>query len=113
MIITFKGKLKAALSVLTGIYTRYAKDKFWVQKIGGAVIRYDSKLGRWNFTGTHFRNSTTEEFFSTYKTWIYSEDHVAGPQLATNWKYDDGRKIESDDILVDSLEESGTYRMIH
>ena len=31
---------------------------------------------------------------------IHTEDNVAAPQLATNWKYINGTQIKSDDISV-------------
>ena len=42
------------------------------------------------------------------KTLVYTKDFVTGPQVATNWKHDNGTKIESDDISVDAIVETGT-----
>ena len=43
---------------------------------------------------------------------MYTKDFVTGPQLATNWKYDNGTKIDSDDISVDAIVEPGTYMIV-
>ena len=42
---------------------------------------------------------------------IISFDEVAGPQEATNWRYDDGENwiTTSDDILVDTFDKPGAY----
>ena len=46
-------------------------------------------------------------------TWAFmgSYDEVAGPQEATNWRYDDGENwiTTSDDILVDTFDKPGAY----
>ena len=112
--VTLKGELLNALEFLAGIYIRKpnAKNEIWLKKpesgrSSTVAIWYDSKLGRWIF-GSY--DNLLDEFGSP-KTWIYSEDDVAGPQVATNWKYKHGRPIESDDILVHSLVDSGT--LIH
>ena len=102
LIVSFKGKLKAALKFLPGNYFRESNteyEKFWHQGIGVNAIWYDSQLGRWIF-GTHIPST---------KTWLYSEDDVAGPQLVTNWKYRQGRQVESDDILIHRTVDSGKY----
>ena len=100
LIVTFKAELKAALKFLPGNYIREPNDeyeKFWFQSpIGGNAIWYDSQLGRWIF-GNDIRKNI----------WLYSEDDVAGPQLVTNWKYRQGRQIESDEILIHSPVDSG------
>ena len=77
------------------------KNKIWFQDSGNNAIWYDSKSGRWLFGSTKASDGSP-------KTWIYSEDNVTAPQEATNWKYRRGKLIESDDILVHSLTESGT-----
>ena len=102
LIVTLKGELSNALGFLAGIYIRNpsSRNKIWLKDSGNIAIWYDSKLGRWIF-GSH-------DDFGSPKTWIYSEDDVPGPQAATNWKYRLGRAIESDNILVHSLLESGT-----
>ena len=101
LIVSFKGKLKAALKFLPGNYIRESNTKYkkyWAQDIGVNAIWYDSQLGRWIF-GNEIES----------KTWLYSKDDAAGPQLVTNWKYRQGRQIESDDILIHSPVDSGKY----
>ena len=104
LIVAFKGKLKAALKFLPGTYTRTPNDEyenFWAFDSGSTAIWYDSKLGRWIFGRLDLDSGPP-------KTWIYSEDDVTSPQVATNWKSRHGRHIESDNILVQRLVESGT-----
>ena len=101
LIVTFKGKLKAALKFLPGNYIRESNteyEKFWAQGGGTNSIWYDSQLRRWIFG---------DDIDS--KTWLYSEDDVAGPQLVKNWKYRQGRQIESEDILFYRPVDSGKY----
>ena len=101
--VTLYGELLNALGFMAGIYIHNpnCRNEIWFQDSGNNAIWYNSKLGRWIF-GSHG---------SSPKTWIYSEDDVTDPEVATNWKYRRGRLIESDDILVYSLLESGT--LIH
>ena len=111
LIVTLNGKLREDMSFLKGIYIRglyrgpNAEYENWLQDgYGGSNnIWYDRKLGRWIFGKLN-----DDGDFGSSKTWMYSEDDVSCPQLATNWKYRQGRLIESDDILVNSLVESGT-----
>ena len=88
---------------MAGIYIRNpnCKNEIWFQDSGNNAIWYDSKSGRWIFGSTKASSGSP-------KTWIYSEDDVTAPQEATNWKYRRGKLIESDEILVLSLTESGT-----
>ena len=107
---------------MAGIYTREPNttNEIWLQDPGtNAIWPSDEPKVGWNFGSKHDRN--------TIYTIFYSHDDVAGPQLATNWEYDDtisgakwngdkwyaGKKgyqhIESDDISVNSLGELGTY----
>ena len=99
MIVTLEGELKIALPSLAGIYVRQSNGEHnfshWLQDPGTNAIWYDRKLGGWNFG--------SQEYLGSTKTYIYTEDDVPGPQIATNWNYDDGRQIESDDILVDAI----------
>ena len=104
---------------MAGIYTRGPNTTYeiWLQDSGASAIwPSDEPEVGWNFGFKHNRN-----------IWFSSHDDVAGPQLATNWEFDDTvsgakwegdnwyagkkiyQKIESDDISVNSLEESGTY----
>ena len=109
MLVAFKGKLKAALKFLPGLYTRTPNaeyEKFW-EAPTHAALWYDSKLGRWIFGSEPWIDEFGDEHGET-KTWIYSEDDGISPQVVTNWKYRKGRPIESDDILVQRLVESGT-----
>ena len=104
LMVTFKGKLLKALEFLPGIYVRKPKSEIWLMEPRSTnAIWYDSKLGRWIF-GSY---EDLLDDFGNPKIWIYSEDDVAGPQVATNWKYRRGRPIGSDDILVNSLVDSG------
>ena len=101
LIVTFKGKLKAALKFLPGNYIRESNteyEKYWAHDETGNGIWYDSQLKRWIF-GIDMES----------KTWLYSEDDAAGPQLVKNWKYRKGRQIESEDILIHRTVDSGKY----
>ena len=53
-----------------------------------------------------------QDDIGTAETLVYTKDFVTGPQLATKWKYEDGTKIESDDISVDAIVEPGTYMIV-
>ena len=98
---------------MAGIYIRQSDNvndfSHWLQDPGTNAIWYDREFGGWNFG--------SQDDLGSSQTWIYTEDEVAGPQIATNWNYDpdynDGRQIESDDILVDAVVEPvvepGTY----
>ena len=101
LIVTLKGELKVALPSIAGIYNRGPNAEYenWLQVPGTNAIWYDKKYGGWNIGLQNDLGST--------KTLMYTPDEVAGPQVATNWEYDDGRLIESNDILVDSYAESG------
>ena len=103
LMVTLKGELLNALGFMAGIYIRNpnCKNEIWFQDSANNAFWYDSKLGRWIF-------GSIDEYFGSPKTWIYSEDDVTDPQVATNWKYRRGGLIESDDILVNTLVESGT-----
>ena len=110
MLVAFKGKLKAAVKFLPGLYIRTPNaeyEKFWEAQPHEVNLWYDSKLGRWIFGSEPWIDESGEEHGET-KTWIYSEDDVISPQVVTNWKYRKGRQIESDDILVQRIVESGT-----
>ena len=86
---------------MAGIYIRQSNGEHnfshWLQNLGNNAIWYDDigRLGGWNFG--------SQENLGGTKTYIYTLDDVADPQIATNWNYDDGRRIESDDILVDAI----------
>ena len=102
--VKLKGELKVAFSTVTGVYSRGPNTKYqnWLQDNGTNAIWHDWP-GGWNF-------GSQDNLGSSDKTWFYSSDDVAGPQLAKNWEYDDLRgPIESNDILVQSLVESGFY----
>ena len=111
LIVTLKGELKVAFSSVAGIYIRGPKAEYenWLQDPGTNAIWYD-RGGNWNFGSQDDLGSSG----GRGKTWFTSTHDlgVAGPQLATKWEYIDGQvdggKIESDDISVDSLGESGT-----
>ena len=119
LIVTLNGKLREDMSFLKGIYIRRlyrglnAEYENWRQNDGFNSIWYDKKVGRWSFgrydDNLGYDNDDQAYDFGSYKTWIYSDDDVSCPQKATNWKYRQGRPIESDDILVNSLVESGMY----
>ena len=109
--VTLKGKLKVAFSSVAGTYIRGSKAEYenWLQDPGTNAIWYD-RWGNWIFgSQDHLGSRGGRE-----KTWFTSTHDlgVAGPQLATKWEYIDGKKIDSDDISVDSLDESGTYHIV-
>ena len=107
LIVTLKGELKVALPSIAGIYNRGPNAEYenWLQVPGTNAIWYDKKYGGWNI-------GLQDDLGSSTKILMYTPDDVAGPQIATNWKYDlginDGRAIESNDIFVESYIESGT-----
>ena len=102
LIVTLKGDLKIALSSVAGIYNRDPNAEYanWLQVNGTNAIWYDTYYGGWNIG--------LQDDLGSSKTLMYTTYDVARPQIATNWEYDDGRLIESNDILVDSFDESGT-----
>ena len=102
LIVNLKGKLKDALSTVEGIYIHGPNTGYenWLQEPGKNAIWYNNEARGWLFG--------SKDDLGSEKTWFYSMDDVAGPQAAREWEYDDSRPINSDDILVQSLKESGT-----
>ena len=99
LIVTLKGELKIALPSLAGLYISQSNVEHdfshWLQHPGTNAIWYYEDYRAWAI-------GLQDDIGST-KTLVYTFDDVAGPHIATNWNYDDGRRIESDDILVDAI----------
>ena len=106
MIVTLKGEAKVAQSNKAGIYILGPDlvngKSHWLQDPGSNSIWYYDKKGTWNI-GT--QNSLGSE-----KASIYSNNDVAGPQVAKTWHYIDDKWITSDGILVDTFVEPGKYK---
>ena len=106
LIVTLKGEAKVAQSSMAGIYVLgpdlVNRRLHWLQDPGSNSIWYDDKKGTWNI-------ATQNDLGSDY-AYIYSDNDVAGPQVATTWHYYDNKWITSDDILVDTFVEPGTYK---
>ena len=107
LIVTLKGEAKNAQSSVVGTYVLEPKPEnskpHWLQYDGSNAIWYDSKYGDWNIG--------SQDNLGSDKAKIYSDDDVAGPQVATTWQYYNGKQfIASDDILVDTFVEPGIYK---
>ena len=106
LIVTLKGEAKVAQSSRAGIYVLGPDlvngKSHWLQDPGSNSIWYDDKKGTWNI-------ATQNDLGSDY-AYIYSDNDVAGPQVATTWHYYDNKWITSDDILVDTFAKTGTYK---
>ena len=106
LIVTLKGEAKVAQSSMAGIYVLGPDlvngKSHWLQDPGSNSIWYYDKKGTWNI-GT--QNSLGSE-----KASIYSNNDVAGPQVAKTWHYIDDKWITSDGILVDTFVEPGKYK---
>ena len=103
LIVTLKGEAKVTQSSRAGIYVLgpdlVNKRLHWLQDPGSNSIWYDDKNENWMIG--------SQNDLGTITGGIYSYNDVAGPQLATTWKYyGDDKWITSDDILV----EPGTYK---
>ena len=75
----------------------------WLQDPGSNAIWYDKRFENWKI-GSNLGSSSAS---------IISYDDVAGPQVATTWKYYNKKWIAflpSDDIFVDTFVEPGTYK---
>ena len=107
LIVTLKGEAKVAQSSMAGIYVLgpdlVNRRLHWLQDPGSNSIWYDDKNENWMIGPKKNLRSSIGS--------IHSKNDVAGPQLATTWKYYDGEGwITSDDILVDTFVEPGTYK---
>ena len=101
MIVTLKGEAKVSQSSRAGIYVLgpalVNRRLHWRQDPGSNSIWYD-KNGYWIIGSQNDLGTITGGIHSNYD--------VAGPHVATTWKYyGDDKWITSDDILV----EPGTY----
>ena len=106
LIVTAKGEAKDTQSSRAGIYVLGPNPvngkPHWLQNSSSHAIWYDNENGDWNIGPPKNLGSDEAE--------IYSPDDVAGPQVATTWKYYNKKWITSDDILVDTFVEPGTYK---
>ena len=105
--VTLKGEAKVAQSSKAGIYTLGPDlvngKSHWLQDPGSNAIWYDKRFENWKI-GSNLGSSSAS---------IISYDDVAGPQVATTWKYYNKEWIAflpSDDIFVDTFVEPGTYK---
>ena len=94
---------------MAGIYIRQTNGEHdflhWLQDPGTNAIWYYKKFGYWLIG--------LQDYIGSTNSLLYTSENVTAPQIATIWKYDNATKIESDDILVDAIVESGTYFLIH
>ena len=107
LVVTAKGEAKNTQFSRAGIYLLGPNPvngkPHWLQNSSSSnAIWYDDKNGDWNIGP--IKNLGTD------KAKIYSPDDVAGPQVATTWKYRNKKWITSDDILVDTFVEPGTCK---
>ena len=106
MIVTAKGEAKDTQSSRAGIYVLGPNPvngkPHWLQNSSSNSIWYDDKKGNWNIAH--------QDNLGSGIGGIYSNNDVAGPQVATTWHYYDNKWITSDDILVDTFVEPGTYK---
>ena len=95
---------------MTGIYIRQSNVEHdfshWLQDPGTNAIWYYKSYKTWAIGFQDDIGSSDTLLYTPVKK-------LAGPQIATIWKYDNGTKIESDDILVDAIVEPGTFWYIH
>ena len=110
LIVTLKGEAKVAQSSMAGIYILghdlVNGKSHWLQDPGSNSIWYNDKKGTWNIA--------TQNYLGSERAYIYSYNNdAAGPQVVTTWRYYDNKWITSDDILVDTFVEPGTYRVYH
>ena len=109
LIVTAKGEAKDTQSSRAGIYVlgcnTVNSKPHWLQNTGTHAIWYNEEKEIWAIGLQKSLGSDTAR--------IYSSDDVASPQEATTWKYYNNKKwITSDDILVDTFVEPGTYIQI-
>ena len=111
LIVTLKGEAKNTLSSIAGIYVlepKLVNDKsYWLQDPNSNAIWYDKQYRGWNVG--------SQDDLGSSAALIISQEDVAGPQEATTWQIANGKQfIVSDDILVDTFVEPGTYiQIIH
>ena len=106
MIVTLKGQAKDAQYSVAGIYVlgpNPINDKsHWLQNSGSKAIWYNEEIGSWTIGSLQWKAHFMESFFSF--------EDVGSPLEATTWEYFDGKEfIASDDIMVDTFVEAGTY----
>ena len=106
LIVTAKGEAKDTQSNKAGIYilgpNPVNSKPHWLQITGTHAIWYNEEKEIWAIG--------LQKSLGSDKAWIYSSDDVASPQEATTWIYFNKEWITSDDILVDTFVEPGTYK---
>ena len=106
LIVTLNGGAKVAQSSMAGIYVLGPDlvngKSHWLQDPGSNSIWYNDKKGTWNIA--------TQNYLGSEKAYIYSDNDVAGPQVAKTWRYLNNKWITSDNILVDTFVEPGKYK---
>ena len=107
LIVTLKGEAKEIQSIRAGIYilgpNAVNGKPHWLQHPGSNAIWFNNEKGSWCIGN--------EDILGGIRADISSTDKVASPHKATTWQYSNGSKwIISDDILVETFVEPGTYK---
>ena len=106
LIVTLKGEVKDAQPNIAGTYVLEPKlengKSHWLQHTGTNAIWWYKKNKFWAIGPQDNRTIVS----------IISFDNVASPEEATTWQYVDAleKLIISDNILVDTFVEKGTYK---
>ena len=99
--VELKEEAKEKQSIRAGIYSLGPSTvngkSHWLQDSGTGAIWYDKPQGNWNIGNQGSIGSDQAS--------IFTDEDVAGPQEAKEWKYlNSGKWLKSDDILVDTFE---------
>ena len=107
LIVTLKGEAKEVQAVTAGIYILGSNTvngkSHWLQDPGSNAIWFHKEKEAWIIGREDDLGGTRAD--------LGSFDKVASPQKATTWQYNNyGIWTISDDILVDTFVEPGTYQ---